>query len=284
MTTESNKIKPTDDGLCLPPIGRWGGEKYKLFQIYTNLFTKTMQSKWDSIIYIDLFAGAGFARIKDTDKIVSASPLIALDLENKFNKYIFCEQDKDKITALQERATKFYPELEVNCIQGDANEKVEDILDQIPQHKKDFKVLCFCFVDPFKVDNLKFETIKRLSDKFVDFLVLIPAFMDAHRNVQVYLEPSNYKADNFLGTTEWRGEWEQVERGGIKFGNFFTDYFAKSMEKLGYIYSGLEKTVLIRSDDNNLPLYRLALFSRSKLGKKFWDVAKKYSTPQLTLL
>jgi len=56
------------------------------------------------------------------------------------------------------------------------------------------------------------------------------------------------------------------------------------MRKLGYIYSGIEETVLIRSTDKNLPLYRLAFFSRDKLGQKFWKEALKYSTNQLTLL
>jgi hypothetical protein len=53
------------------------------------------------------------------------------------------------------------------------------------------------------------------------------------------------------------------------------------MTKLGYNYSGIDKTQQIRSTDKNLPLYRLAFFSRSDLGEKFWREALKYSNDQM---
>jgi len=37
---------------------------------------------------------------------------------------------------------------------------------------------------------------------------------------------------------------------------------------------------MIRSDDKNLRLYRLALYSKNKLGPKFWKETTKYSDPQ----
>lgn len=55
------------------------------------------------------------------------------------------------------------------------------------------------------------------------------------------------------------------------------------MRTMGYIYSGTEETVQIRSTEKNLPLYHLAFFSRHKLGEKFWKEAKKYSNDQLGL-
>jgi hypothetical protein len=53
------------------------------------------------------------------------------------------------------------------------------------------------------------------------------------------------------------------------------------MEQLGYRDRAAEKTQLIRSTEKNLPLYRLAFFSRHALGEQFWKEAKKYSYPQL---
>ena len=52
------------------------------------------------------------------------------------------------------------------------------------------------------------------------------------------------------------------------------------MQTLGYIDPGLQEAIMIRSDEKNLPLYRLALYSKKKLGPKFWKEAKKYSDPQ----
>jgi hypothetical protein len=37
---------------------------------------------------------------------------------------------------------------------------------------------------------------------------------------------------------------------------------------------------LVRSDDKNLPLYYLALFSRHDTAYKFWKDVLKYSTDQ----
>jgi hypothetical protein len=39
----------------------------------------------------------------------------------------------------------------------------------------------------------------------------------------------------------------------------------------------------VRSDEKNLPLYRLALFSRNPRAYDFWDEVLKYSTSQRTL-
>ena len=58
-----------DDGLTTPEIGIWGIEKYRLISCYAAMFSKTMANKWDCIVYLDLFAGAGRARIKENNKI-----------------------------------------------------------------------------------------------------------------------------------------------------------------------------------------------------------------------
>jgi len=277
-------IELTDDGLIIPEVGAWGKEKYRLVSLYSNLFARSMKNKWDCRVYIDLFSGAGLSRIEGKSEIVAASPLLALDIDVPFDKYIFCEENPEKIKALQKRCKRFFPSADISFVEGDANSVVDEVISKMPQYKKDFRVLSFCFIDPYKVANLNFDTIKKLSEKFMDFLVLIPTDMDANRNVDVYLQSDNKKADIFLGSNEWRDEWPNVKKQGKRFGYFFADVFGKSMGKLGYIYSGIEETVLIRSTDKNLPLYRLAFFSRDKLGQKFWKEAKKYSNDQLQLL
>ncbi|MGB8031172.1 MAG: hypothetical protein WCF30_16095 [Terracidiphilus sp.] len=37
---------------------------------------------------------------------------------------------------------------------------------------------------------------------------------------------------------------------------------------------------LVRSDEKNLPLYYLALFSRNQTAYQFWDEVLKYGTDQ----
>jgi hypothetical protein len=55
------------------------------------------------------------------------------------------------------------------------------------------------------------------------------------------------------------------------------------METLGYLSTPIHRMKLIRSDERNLPLYYIALFSRDKLAYKLWDQARKYSTDQRRL-
>lgn len=272
-----------DDGLVTPEIGAWGEEKYRLISIYATLFAKSMKGKWDRRVYIDLFAGAGRARIKNTRRIVPASPILAIDIQDRFDSYIFCEEDPLKIKALQDRVSKSYPEVDARFLPGDTNKLTDRILQEIPQHHRGFKVLCFCFADPYKLENLQFQTISKLSSRFIDFLVLIPSGMDANRNVSHYVNPSNNIVDRFLGTSAWRNDWKQAETMGESFEHFLTDRFGKEMAALGYLYSGVEDTKLVRSTDKNLPLYRLAFFSRKSLGQKFWEQARKYSQDQQSL-
>ncbi len=274
-----------DDGLTTPTVGSWGEHKYQLFRNYAHLFTTSMKAKWDCLVYMDLFSGAGRCRIKNTSRIVFASPIIALELPIRFDRYIFCEEDKDKINALQQRVSRDYSGVDIRFLQGDTNHLINRLFSEIPQHRTRFKVLTFCFADPFSLQNLQFSTIRELSSRFVDFLILIPSGMDANRNLNShYLKPTNRTIDKFIGSSTWRQEWYQAALGKESFDVFLTNRYGQNMKELGYRYPGIANTQLIRSTRNNLLLYRLAFFSRHKLGEKFWNEAKKYSDPQLDLL
>ena len=272
-----------DDGLITPEIGSWGKQKYRLVTQYSQLFSKSMKNKWDSIVYIDLFSGAGRSKIRNTNRIIASSPILALKNEHKFDRYIFCEEDSEKCNALKCRIEREFSQIDTQVILGDSNECINDILAKLPTYSRNHKVLSFCFVDPFKVGNLKFKTIEKLSKLYVDFLVLIPSGMDANRNLKQYLRPNNKIVENFLGNVHWRESWENLPYPKKTFEEFIVDQFNESMSGLRYINPGMENCCSIRSDDKNLLLYRLTLYSRNELGKKFWKEAKKYSNPQLQL-
>lgn len=282
MVSDMTDRLPTldDDGLYTPDVGDWAEQKYRLVSSYATMFSTAMKGKWHRV-YIDLFAGAGRARIKNSQRIVPASPLLALNVPNKFDLHIFCEKEKKTIDTLEKRVSESYPNVASRFLRGDANNLTEQILKEIPQANPNFKVLSFCFADPFALENLAFDTIRELSSRFIDFLVLIPTGMDAVRNVSRYISSTNTTVDRFLGLATWREKWHEAEKEGENFGTFITNCFGEQMTKLGYNYSGIDKTQQIRSTEKNLPLYRLAFFSRSDLGEKFWREALKYSSDQM---
>lgn len=272
-----------DDGLVTPEIGLWGQQKYRLVSQYSHLFSKSMKKKWDSIVYIDLFSGAGRSRIRRTNRIIAASPILALKNEHKFDRYIFCEEDHEKYNALKCRIEKEFPNIDTKFLFGDSNKRVDKIISLLPKYNRNHRVLSLCFVDPFKIGNLKFKTIEKLSKLYIDFLILIPSGMDANRNFKQYFKSQNKTVDDFLGDENWREKWENLPHPKKTFEAFIVDQFNESMSGLGYINPELEHCCPIRSDEKNLLLYRLTLYSRNKLGKKFWEETKKYSDPQMQL-
>ncbi len=269
-----------DDGLITPPVGSWAEEKYQLVKCYATIFATAMKSKWDCLVYIDLFAGAGRARIRESHKIVPASPLVVLEIPNPFSKYIFCELEVEKLSALEARVLSSYPHADVTFIEGDCNERVGEILSVIPKPRRDFTVLTFCFADPYNLNSLHFSTLERLSrDRFIDFLVLLPSGMDANRNVHEYTPPDSRMIANFTGSEHWRDQW--TSRGS--FGDFVADQFGSSMSHIGYRYEGLASLHLVRSTEKRLPLYHLGVFSKNPLGAKFWRECRKATDPQRSL-
>jgi three-Cys-motif partner protein len=275
-----------DDSLPTPRVGPWAEEKYRLFRIYASLFATSMRRKWTHRVYIDLFAGPGRSAIRGTNRIVPGSPTIGLGVPDPYTKYIFCERERKLASALRKRAEREYPGRDVCVLCGDVNDLVDDVLAQMPQYSPESTVLSFCFADPFAVSNLRFETIRRLGERFVDFLILLPTGMDASRNwkQQFFYRKEMAALDLFFGTSEWREAWCDYAGGGRSFDAFAVDFYSIRMNGIGYSFGGVDRSVLIRNPDRNQRLYRLAFYSKSKLGEKFWDEARKYSTGQLELL
>lgn len=262
--------------MLAPPVGSWSEEKYELVRCYATIFASAMSAKWGALTYVDLFAGAGRALLRDSKRIVPASPLLVLEIAKPFSHYVFCELDEEKALAL-ERRVKTYAARDVTVIAGDCNQQVGRIVQLIPSRS-----LTFCFVDPFNIGSLRFSTIERIAKKGrVDFLVLLASGMDANRNETEYAKEDNDTIEEFTGATGWRERWREA-RSRLSFGDFAVEEFGQAMNALGYDYEGLAGTKII-VNEKNAPLYRLAFFSKHPLGSKFWDECKKYTNPQRTL-
>lgn len=266
-----------DDGQACPDVGAWAETKHNLVSYYARLFSSGMKNKWDRRIYIELYAGAGHARIRDTSKIIMGSPLRALLLPDPFDRYVFCEKDPDLIGALEFRAKKIAPKADVVFIVGDCNDRVPDLLAAMPTHS----TLSLCFVDPCDI-GIKFKTLRSLSERYVDFLVLLALYMDANRAQAHYVSLKSTKVAEFLDLPAWRDEWTTAESEGVPFPRFLAESFSRRMEALRYLPQPFYKMKQVILPEKNWPLYRLALFSRKHVAYQFWDQVLKYSTDQTT--
>jgi three-Cys-motif partner protein len=280
--TGSQSLHVDDDGLICPEVRGWAETKYRLLALYDELFSTGMKHKWDQRVYIDLYAGAGFNRISGTSRFLKGSPIIALTVASPFDKYIFCEENEQLLRALEARTHRLSPGASVTYIHGNCDSEIERICTTIPKGSPSNKVLSLCLVDPFDF-GIKFETLRRLSRVYIDFVVLLAVGMDANRNYDHYVEGHSTKIDEALGNTAWRDRWKAVGSRRRDFRRFLASEFSISMESLDYIKQPLDRMKLVRSDEKNLPLYYLALFSRHQTAYGFWDDVLKYSTDQTNL-
>lgn len=271
-----------DDGLVAPVVGDWSEDKYQLAKCYASIFATSMKNKWECLVYVDLYAGAGRSRIGDArGKIVPATPLLVLEVPQPFTKYIFCELEPLKLNALKQRIATTHPTRDVRYVEGDCNERVDDIAALIPPYSKTYRVLTFCFVDPYNIGSLSFATLDRLArNRRIDFLVLVASGMDANRNRDLYLRPESDAVSRFLGTERWRDEWPQSR---LPFGDFVADQFGIAMRRLDYVYNGLATLQLVRSTEKNLALYHLGVFSKHPLGAEFWQKCRQSAKAQRSL-
>jgi three-Cys-motif partner protein len=252
-----------------------------MMSLYATLFSTGMKYKWRRV-YVDLFAGAGFSQIRGTNDIVAASPILALQVTDSFDKYIFCELSVEKMTALKTRAQRLASAADTAFILGDCNEHIEEILCEIPSGSSHSGVLTLCVADPYNIGAVHFDTIAKLAAHRVDIFILLAVYMDANRNYDRYTSEDAPVLDKFLGYTGWRESWRRAHRRK-EFPVFLAQEFSKRMETLGYLPQPVYNMKKVRTDDKNLPLYFLALFSRSEKAYEFWQKVRKYSTEQIEM-
>ena len=275
MASVDELVLVQDDGLACSEVGGWTEEKHRLVSLYSTLFSSGMKDKWGKRVYIELYAGPGHSKIRDTSRIIAGSPIRALTVRDPFDKYIFCEESPTYLEALKVRVKSVAPEAKVVYIPGDCNKHANDILTEI-----NGTGLSLCFADPFDI-GLKFETLRTLSSCRVDFVVLLAVYSDANRAYKRYVMEDAVKVDEFLGSKTWRDRWKIAQDMATPFPKFLAEEFSKSMESLGYLPTPLHAMKRVKkSDEKNLPLYYIALFSRNKLAYKFWDEVLKYSADQ----
>lgn len=268
-----------DDGLLCPEVGPWSETKLDYVSYYAKLFSSGMKRKWGKRVYVDLYAGAGYSKIRNTSRIIMGSPLRALLMPDPFDKYVFCEEESQKLDTLKVRVNRIAPDSDVCYIPGDCNERVDEILAKIPFGSKEDTVLSLCFADPYDI-GLKFTTLRALAQRYIDFVVLLAEWSDANRAYKQYVMDDAVKVDEFLGSRTWRERWKTAQTNAVPFPKFLAEEFAASMESLGYLPTPLHKMKQVRSDEKNLPLYYIAMFSKHSLAHDFWDDVLKYGTDQ----
>lgn len=166
--------------------GDWTEDKLERVRKYLPAYTKIMNKRpYFSYYYIDAFAGTGYREIKQKEddslplfpefdlpaqKFFDGSARIALEVEPRFNKYIFIEKDEEKARELERLKEEFTEQAnDILIINQDANQYLAQLCSGNWSKRR-----AVLFLDPFAM-NVGWETITAIArTKAIDLWYLFP--------------------------------------------------------------------------------------------------------------
>lgn len=261
----SGQSLPDDDGFAIPVVGRWAKRKYHFLSRYLAMFSTGMKNKWPERHYIDLFASAGIARLRDSGELVESSALLAAGVPDSFSWLHLCERDFQLVQALESRLRARGVVDRCSIVHGDVNERIDDLLSGVPRTG----ALSVAFADPFGL-HLDFETVRKVAERRCDLIILMADNMDALRNwAKYYMENPSSTLDRFMGESGWRQLLSDTAMD--RQAEALRTRYCERLKELGYSHFAWERVANSRGRD----IYTLLYASRSSVGLKFWREAAK---------
>jgi three-Cys-motif partner protein len=177
-------------------VGPQAISKLAILAYYIDIYSRIMKRR-GKICFVDLFAGCGLCKVKDSDVVILGSATLAYYIPesgNNFDRIILFERDRSYVDVLEKRVPT------ANIFHGDVNKlTVDDIIDDLCGNKNPF----LAFVDPEGLE-LEWKTLERILSRWSD--VLINYHPEAVRRVygRKHELPYSETLDRFFGTTEWQ--------------------------------------------------------------------------------
>ena len=246
---------------------------------------------WRELFYIDLFAGPGKNIFPDSE-VALGSPLIALTTKNAFTKYRFVEYDPKNCETLQQRVQESERRDAVNILQGDCNDVVDYIVDEITKTDKEFveglwSSLSLAVLDPEGLE-LRWETVEKLGRMNRVDLIINFSTSGITRNARKFLKSGKTeKIDDFFGTTDWQAAYREAGGDNTRVRRLLLDLYKTRLESLGYeVAEPSTSDELVFKSRRNVQLYTLIGASKNELGMEFWrdTISKIGPSGQLGLL
>ena len=248
------------DGLPARQSGDWIRRKHHYLDRYCGITATGMKNSFSERVFVDVMAGPGICKIKDTGEEFPGSPLIAL--KHDFTRFVFIETDSELADALERRIAAHPKAPLATVIRRDWTQVAAEGRLKFP------RALVVAFVDPTGISQVPWIAMERLlrDNPKIDLLATLQYAMGITLNVYQYIEagPNQTTAlDIFLGERDWRS-WPRERTDA----DFATLVLNRWVEKLGAL--GFQGSRQITVEANNTPLYRLALFSRHPKADEFW--------------
>jgi len=234
----------------------WAALKLVCLMFYADVYTKIIPKYYDKMIYIDLLAGPGINRVKETGDLIIGSPIIAATMEPPFDRLIFVENGVDRSEALECRLSSVLDGSVFSVYNKKCDEIIDEIIDKIIDENLSVgRCHYLAFVDCEGLD-IAWDTVEKLLQYDGDFIFNfqtseINRVLGAYRQGTVRAETMyNFFGDVDLSQArsgvdllrEYKNNLKKhrdiVEditiKGGGKFGNFYYDLiFATKRTKNG---------------------------------------------------
>ncbi|MGH9550415.1 MAG: three-Cys-motif partner protein TcmP [Terriglobales bacterium] len=273
--------------------GEWTTVKLKVLANYLQSYTNALKKAPFHKLYIDAFAGTGYrdARRDDDEdspqsilfpdmaepepqSFLDGSARLALQIEPRFDQYIFIERSPERCIHLESLKSEF-PDLakQVDILQGDANAKIQDLC------AKDWRSnRAVLFLDPYGM-QVEWKTIEAIAQtKAIDLWLLFPLGIGVNRLLTKSGDiPKSWRRrlDLLLGTEDWYDEFYRVETTLTLFGEDKERVVKAKMETIGRYFNNRLKSIftgvanepgVLRNSANN-PLYLFCFAVGNERGK-----------------
>jgi three-Cys-motif partner protein len=285
-------------------VGPWAAEKLACLEKYLSAYTTILrkQSHWcRGYFYIDAFAGAGRARLRnvagdsssedqlilqvsdyqredaDGAKYIDGSPRVALGIEHPFTRYYFIESDPDRVSELERLKDEFVPSRDISIHPGDANEELQAIAFDSGIDWKSHRAVVL--LDPFGL-QVPWATIEKISrTNALEVIINLPVGMAIQRLLPRsgrISESQRLMLSSYFGSEEWE---EVIYRESTDlFGEARIEKIEKSGEKLAKWYGKRLKAAfgyvsrprLIRNSRRS-HLYYLLFAGPKRVGARIAD-------------
>jgi three-Cys-motif partner protein len=266
------KPAPLDpaDGLIVSGVGEWAPEKHARVQRYIEIASKARAMyvpppNWrGGASYIELFSGPGRSLIRNTTRIIAGSPIVAYKAAQTSGvpfTEIYLNDSDPAMTAAVDRRIRALGGVPV-CYNDPAEVAVDKIVAAINPSG-----LHFAFLDPFNLEDLSFDIIRKLSTlQRVDMLIHV-SVQDLQRNLDEYSKPAGV-LDSFA--PGWSDHVDPKQAINA-FRAALMQYWLGEIQKLGTMPA---KGVELIVGSKGQRLYWLVFVSAHGLAQKLWEAIR----------
>ena len=223
------------DGLPVLVQGPWSKDKLYIVNYFSSMFNGGMKKRWPTRAYVDLFAGPGICKDRETGTEFVGSPLAALECQTPFTHLFFNDIDKGFVDALTNRQERLHPQANVKYLNLDCNRAARQIAEQVPRD-----ALTLAFIDPWNYE-LTFDSLAYLGQRQATDLIVTFHTTAIKRNAHQEITAVNA----FLDDANWRARyWESQSNVSRPPTTVLIDTFRSSLRnRLGYTEFGEPITI-----------------------------------------